>query len=108
MALIIANKASVYIILVDVVVFYSPSYWKADVDHLQCNEFFGKEEPCTLYLSFCQDITEVSECAGSTVCLTDGTTTYTFGRYNNYTNPFATSGNSLLLEYSSIVFHCRT
>ena len=81
--------------------FYSPPYWKADVDHSQCKSFFEKDEPCTLYLSFCQDITSIPVCANSTVCLTDNITTYTFGQYNNYINPFAASGNSLL---SRVVF----
>lgn len=84
--------------------FYSPPYWKADVDHPQCKHFFGKEEPCTLYLSFCQDITGVPQCAGSTVCLTDGTTTYTFGQYNDYINPFSASGNSL--SCGVVFFYC--
>ena len=82
--------------MLNVDVKFSPDYWQADVDPVQCNSFFGREEKCTLYLSFCQNIMGVSECASSTVCLSDGTTTYNFGQYNPYANPFLGSGNSVV------------
>ena len=66
------------------------------LDQRQCRKFFGEEKSCTLYFNFCENIKDVSICANSTVCLTDGSTHYKFGQYIKYGNPFAETSNLLL------------
>ena len=77
--------------------FYSPNYWQAKVDPANCGDF-SQNKNCTLYLSFCRDITGIEGCANSSVCLSDGTTYYRFGHYNKYVNPFSVEGKFLIIH----------
>ena len=85
-------KAKLYFIII--VKFYRPDYWEVDLNPDECNSFFGKKEKCTLYLSFCKNVNGVNGCNDSAVCVSDGTQSYSFGKYNKYTNPFSGSGKS--------------
>ena len=94
-----------HFIICKIVLFYSPPYWEAVVKQEQCKEFFGEEKPCTLYFNFCENI-NFSSCAGSTVCLISGSTSYSFGQYNMIFNPFAETGNLFLSKV--MLYYCFT
>lgn len=68
-------------------------YYKIDIPEKFCGEFFPND--CTLYVSFCKALpVELNLCNNdnlppSSVCVTNGTTGYSLGEYNQ--EPFERS-----------------
>ena len=70
---------------------YRPDYWQVNgVPENACREFF-QGGTCTLYTSFCKPLSGIDHCkdfVNTSVCITNGTTDYSLGSYNNLVNPF--------------------
>ncbi|XP_065902976.1 uncharacterized protein [Dysidea avara] len=77
----------------------SPDYWQVSIPEESCRRFF-EGGGCTLYMSFCKQLSGIDHCnnfVNSSICITNGTTDYSLGSYNNRLNPFAGSDNETLL-----------